>query len=292
VPERAQKWSTSPRLDVSGPDIFEIVGRWEDWLEVRGRAPETIREYRAYLLNAGALLRKDPRWFSPDDVVSVLKSYADRGPAKTNMITALKSFFRFAETRELCGNPMADIAVRPEPEKDAASLDPEQLRALLRAAFRRDPRRGWTLTLLYATGARIGSLVAVTAEDVTPASITFRTMKGHRGAHEVPLNRLGRISALQLLALNPGPRPTLIGVGKGAIWQWVHQAALDGNVRVDGRLAWPHLLRHSAGTAAYEATKDQLGVAEFLGHKDLRQIRRYVGRTDERKRRVAQAVGL
>jgi hypothetical protein len=41
-----------------------------------------------------------------------------------------------------------------------------------------------------------------------------------------------------------------------------------------------------------QATKDQLGVAEFLGHKDLRQIRRYVGRTDERKKRVAQAVGL
>jgi integrase/recombinase XerC len=277
---------------VSGPDIFEIVGRWEDWLEVRGRAPETISEYRAYLLNAGALLRKDPRWFSPDDVVAILKSYTDRGPAKTNMITALKSFYRYAEARELCGNPMADIAVRPEPEKDAASLNTEQLRALLRAAFRRDPRRGWTLVLLYATGARIGSLVAVETKDVTPYSITFRVMKGGRRADEVPLNRLGASAVMHLLALPPGPRPTLVGVGKGAIWQWVRQAAIDGNVKVDGRLAWPHLLRHSAGTAAYEATKDQLGVAEFLGHKDLRQIRRYVGRTSERKQRVAQAVGL
>ena len=275
-----------------GPDIFEIVGRWEDWLEVRGAATETIREYEAYLLRAGALQRKDPRWFSPDDVVAVLKSYAARGPSKGNMATSLKSFYRFAEARELCGNPTGDVKVRPEPEKDAGSLDSGQIRALLRAAFRRDARRGWTIALLYATGARIGSLVAVTAQDVSPASITFRTMKGHRGPHEVPLNRLGRVAALRLLALPPGLRPTLVGVGKGAVWQWVHQAAKEANVRVDGRLAWPHLLRHSAGTAGYEATLDELGVAQFLGHKDTRQIHRYVGRADERKRRVAQAVGL
>jgi integrase len=132
----------------------------------------------------------------------------------------------------------------------------------------------------------------VTPEDVTPATITFRTMKGHRPPHEVPLNRLGRVAALQLLALDPGPQPTLIGVGKGALWGWVRQAALEGNIRVDGRLAWPHLLRHSAGTAGYEATLDELGVAEFLGHKDTRQIHRYVGRSNERKTRVAQAVNL
>jgi site-specific recombinase XerD len=118
---------------VSGPDIFEIVGRWEDWLEVRGNSPETIREYEAYLLRAGALRRRDPRWFTPDDVVAVLKSYGARGPSKGNSATAMKSFYRFAEARELCGNPTGDVKIRPEIEKDAASLDASQIRALLRA---------------------------------------------------------------------------------------------------------------------------------------------------------------
>jgi integrase len=284
-----QKWSVPA---MSAPDIFEVLGRWADWLEVTGTSLPTIAEYGNYILRAGRMIRKDPRWFSPDDVVTVLKGYGKHGPAKGQMVLALRSFYRFAEGRELCGNPMADMKIRPAPEKEAAALTVEQLRALFRAAFRRDPRRGWTLILLYATGARIGSLVAVTAEDVTPYSITFRTMKGHRPPHEVPLGHLGRIAVLQLLALPPGPRPTLVGIGKGTIWAWVRQAATDADVSVDGRLAWPHLLRHSAGTIGYEATKDPLGVAEFLGHKDLRQIRRYVGRTDERKRRVAQAVGL
>jgi integrase/recombinase XerC len=279
-------------LAVSAPDIFDVVGRWADWLQVTGTSLPTIAEYGNYVLRAGRLLRKDPRWFSPDDVVAVLKSYSSHGPAKSQMALALRSFYRFAEGRELCGNPMGDMKIRPGTEKEAAALTVEQLRALFRAAFRRDPRRGWTLILLYATGARIGSLVAATADDVTPTSITFRTMKGHRPPHEVPLDRLGRLAVLNLLAMEPGPRPTLVGVGKGTIWAWVRQAAKDAHVEVDGRLAWPHLLRHSAGTIGYEATKDPLAVAEFLGHKDLRQIRRYVGRADERKRRVAQAVGL
>jgi integrase len=274
------------------PDIFQVLGSWLDSMEARGFSPATMRGYGDSVLRAGRVVRKDPRSFTPDDVLAVLKGIGKQGPAKRSMAQALRSFYRFAEAEHLSGNPTRDVPMDPPRPRAAEALEPSEVRALLRAAFRKDPRRGWALMLLYATGGRIGSLVAVMPEDVSAKFIRFTNMKGRHGPHDVPLSPLAQIAARHLAELPPGPRPTLVGVGKGAVWQWVNQAAKDAGVSVKGRPAWPHLLRHTAATVAYEATMDPLGLAEFLGHADLRQIRRYVARVDPRKRRAAEAVRL
>jgi hypothetical protein len=154
--------------------------------------------------------------------------------------------------------------MEPPRPRAAEALEPAEVRALLRAAFRKDPRRGWTLMLLYATGARIGSLVAVMPEDVAGGYIRFNNMKGRHGPHDVPLSPLAQIAARHLAELGSetaragtrrAPRPTLIGVDKGALWYWVTSrsrrrararssspsCASLATCRVADRMAWTSL---------------------------------------------------
>lgn len=281
-----------------GRDIFSVIGAWEDWMLARDLSPATRRNYVSYLFRAGGLRRKDPRAFTREDVTAVMKHFQPQGPARGMAIQAMRSFFRWAQDEEMLVDPARDMRVhRPDPGP-APWLEPEQIRALLRAAFAyerdRPPtrrRRGWAIMLLYATAGRRASITDLRREDCRADSVIFRTMKGG-GAHEVPVGRMGQVALAHLLAYDGRrSRPTLLGVGEGMVWRWVREAARDADVRYGDRFAWPHLLRHTAGTVAYEGTLDHIGVADFLGHKGLAHVRRYTGRANPRKRRVAEAIG-
>jgi integrase len=275
-------------------DIFSVVGRWLDWLEVRELSPQTRRNYADAVLRAGRLARKDPRTFGPDDVVSVLGTYRKHAGAKLLTLRALRSFASYAEPRGLMahGDCTRDLRMRNLTPGEVPSLSDEELRALVRAAFRRQAWRGWTLLLLYSTGGRLESVASLRAEDARDGALRFRVMKGG-GEHRIPLSRTASLAVRNLQRV-PRPRArrdTLVGVGPETIWEWVREASVTAGVSIEGRPAWPHLFRHTAGTVGYRKTHDPVAVARYLGHKDLRQVMRYVGDSDEQKRAVADAIG-
>ncbi|HXF73380.1 MAG TPA: tyrosine-type recombinase/integrase [Actinomycetota bacterium] len=294
---RGEAMGAQKGCGMSGPDFFAVLGAWEDHLLALGRSPATVRNYLDCLCRAGRLARKDPRAFTEDDVVAVLGRYRGQGPARGMMLQALRAFFRWAEDREVLVDPTRRLPVRRPSPGPAPALTPAQLRELLRGAFRLERhlppdrrRKGWAIMLVYATAGRISSVTGLRPEDVREGSVVFRRVKGG-GSHEVPLGRMGRVAARHLLAYaGPRRRETLLGVGEAALWKWVREAAEAADVRHGDRFVWPHLLRHTAGSIAYEATLDHVGVADFLGHANLAHVRRYTGSADPRKRRVAEAL--
>lgn len=276
----------------AGPDPFAVIARWADSLAASDHDPKTIRLYVSYVARAGVLARKDPRSFSADDVDTVLASYPSKGPAKGNMARAIRSFYGWAEDRELLVNPARHVKIKaPKVPPEVPALEEEELTRLLIAATQIDPRAPWTILLAYATGARLGSLAAARPEDVRGDRILWRDAKND-DAYSSPLGRLGREAVDELLKLGGYVptrgirRDTLIGVGEGQIWNWVHRAGELAELHT-----WPHLLRHTFATHLIERGVDVRTWQVLMNHKDLSQLPRYVARNDERAMAAVEMLG-
>jgi site-specific recombinase XerD len=233
---------------VDAADFPAVLRRFDRHLDVSGRAESTRRKYRYELV----------RWWTDHlfpseldistlgrrEIEAYLADLPARGSKRGDAIRALRAFFTWAlASGEVSSNPIAHIPV-PRPKLGPApDLGEQELRRLLRAAFRREPRRGWAILLCYVTGARVGSLVHATPSDVhldEAPRLDLLRAKGDR-PYSVPLERAGEIAVRHLLHTADG---RLIGVGAERFRQWVHAAEQDAGLpRV-----WPHLLRHAAST--------------------------------------------
>jgi len=298
-----------------------VLRRFDQHLDVLGRADTTRRKYRYELLRwwtdylfAAELEVADVRAAHVEDYLAGLPRH---GSKRSDALRALRAFCAWAVVEgELDRDPVAHIPV-PRPKiAPAPDLSDDDLRRLLRAAFRRERRRGWAILLCYVTGARVGSLVAARSADVhlgPAARLDLIEAKGGK-PYSVPLERAGVIAAGHLMSgcsrrgripdpanaphdrslgqPQPGstrcspatasrPNHTLIGVGAERFRQWVHAAEQEAGL---GRV-WPHLLRHAASTRVARSSDPETW-RRFMNHADLSQWARYVAGTDERVRRA------
>lgn len=264
------------------PHPFPAVLRaFDRHLDVIGRADSTRRQYRYELtrwwidyLYPAELEVAEVRACHVEEYLGGLPRHGSR---RVDAIRALRALCSWAQIEgELDRNPIAHIPVPRPRQPPAPDLPDADLRRLLRAAFRREPRRGWAILLCYVTGARVGSLVSATCSDVhlgESPRIDLLCTKGDR-PYSVPLDRAGVIAAAHLLG---GDR--LIGVGAERFRQWVHAAEQEAGLpRV-----WPHLLRHAASTRVARKADPETW-RRFMNHADLSQWPRYVAGTDERLR--------
>ncbi len=283
-----------PTADDDGP--FGLIRRWQQFLEVSGRAGEnTRRQYRRYLLSFLADVLKDPREVTEDDVVSYLAGLDGRGHMRGMTIRALRSFYAWAEDRGLCQSPVRRLRVPPRKYGPAPALSPSELERVLAAAGQLpDPRARPALELMYATGARISSLCAVMPEDVDldRRRIVFRVAKGGQ-PYAVPLGPRGLRAAHELLELRDwkprnvrARRPTLLGVGPFVVWRWCKAAGERTGLRVH-----PHLLRHTFATRLAEDPRvDVRTWVELMNHRDASLLRRYAAASEERMRRAVHGL--
>ena len=157
--------------------------------------------------------------------------------------------------------------------------------------------RDWTtLELLYATGVRVGELVAANVGDVDRSARLLRVMG--KGAKErvVPF---GLPAARALDVWLQGARDRLVTADSGGalllgvrgrrvdqrqVRALVHRAALAADVEDIA----PHALRHSAATHLLQGGSDLRSVQEILGHATLTTTQRYTHVTPERLRRSYQ----
>jgi len=264
-----------------------VLRRFDRHLDVVGRADGTRRHYRYELLCwwtdylfPGELEVADIR---PGHVEEYLGTLPRQGSKRGDAIRALRAFFAWAVVEgEVDRDPAAHVPIPRPKVPPAPDLSDDELRRLLRAAFRREPRRGWAILLCYVTGARVGSLVAARPSDVhlgSNARLDLLEAKGGK-PYSVPLERAGVIAATQLQrSTTVGDR--LIGVGAERFRQWVHAAEQEAGL---GRV-WPHLLRHAASTRVARSSDPETW-RRFMNHADLSQWARYVAGTDERVRRA------
>jgi len=309
-----------------------VLRRFDRHLDVLGRSDATRRKYRYellcwwtdYLFPAGFELA-DVRARHVEEYLGALPR---NGSKRGDALRALRAFCRWAHmSGEKDDDPAGHIPIPRPKVPPAPDLSDDELRRLLRAAFRREPRRGWAILLCYVTGARVGSLMQVKPADVhlgPDARIDLLEAKGGK-PYSVPLERTGVIAARHLLSRGgrpaerpPGGRARADGLpnqdrslsrlqagdrcdtGPGAPAPSSYALIGVGAERFRqwvhaaeqeaglGRV-WPHLLRHAASTRVARSSDPETW-RRFMNHADLSQWARYVAGTDERVRRAVQSL--
>jgi integrase/recombinase XerC len=153
------------------------------------------------------------------------------------------------------------------------------------------------LELLYATGIRVGELVALDVGNVDRERNLVRVLGKGRKERSVPF---GHPAARAIDRWLTAGRPSLVAEGAGAaLFVGARGRRIDQRaVRtlVHRRIAevpgapdiGPHGLRHSAATHLLEGGADLRAVQELLGHASLATTQLYTHVTTDRLRRAYQ----
>lgn len=264
----------------------EALARFDAYLDAKSISPRTRRMYRYELICLWTDFLFDRGHgfaeMTEAEVDAYLSGLPRNGSKRGDAIRSLKSFYGWATGRLRPDNPTLHLKVPRPSLEPAPALSEAELRSLLRAAFRREPRRGWAILLCYATASRVGALVNVRASDIDldAGLVRFRVTKGSR-PYDVPLSRMSRVAAEHLIAADG--QGTLLGVGSERFRQWLEMASREAGIRKVN----PHLLRHTFLTRlAHAGNTDPDVVRRVANWADLSQYPRYV-RPNERKMRRA-----
>lgn len=254
--------------------LWALLDAWGDHLAARGLSSATREQYESYLLRALRHMRADPETVTVRELEAFIAQINAKGSNRAAYISAFRAFFPFLVREQIRpDNPAAELRTKPPKYPDPDYFEPHEALAIIRAAAAKEPRRGHALTLLFETGARIGSLAAVEPQDVRGGRIVLRVAKGDR-PYSVPLTPAAQTAALELVAAMGPDQSTIVGVKKERLGQWFHAAALDAGFP-PGRVH-AHLARHTAATLFYRRTHDPMATQKLLNHADLSQVMRYV----------------
>lgn len=291
------------------PQFAAVLDAYERHLRLeRDLTPHTVRAYRSDLADLFCHLELLGCVVVEDLTLSMLRSWLAKqqtlGKARTTMArraTAARVFTAWAHgTGLLSADPGAALGTAKPHRTLPAVLDRSQARCLLDAAAGRvvgdDPaalRDVAVLELLYASGIRVGELVALDVDDVDSARRVVRVFGKGRKERMAPY---GVPAATALRRWLDVGRPRFAAPGSGAaLFLGVRGGRLDQRaVRalVHARLAevpgapdaGPHGLRHSAATHLLEGGADLRAVQEILGHASLATTQLYTHVSTERLR--------
>jgi len=226
------------------------------------------------------------------------------GRARTTMArraTAVRVFTAWAYRVGLVSIDAGALLANPKAHRTLpAVLDVHDVRGLLDAAQQRvvegDPvalRDVAILELLYASGIRVGELVALDVDDLDGERRVVRVLGKGRKERVAPY---GVPAAGAIRRWLDDGRQHLVGAGSGpALFLGSRGGRLDQRaVRtlVHARLSevpgapdtGPHGLRHTAATHLLEGGADLRAVQEILGHASLATTQLYTHVTTERLR--------
>lgn len=288
---------------------------------VRGASAHTIRAYgHALRLFFTFLARRSRRPISGlrlDDITmdGVLAFLDDLESGRKN--TAITRNCRLAAVRGLVEHLLRHDLSRAEQYqrilsirskkargRAVASLEPEQVRAILAQPDRRRPmgQRDYALFLfLYNTGARVSEALALTPADIKAAALRPRHVrlrgKGNKERY-CPLwpetaTALGRVivdggSATTHVFRNARGEPlTRDGVAY-LLSKYVRVAAKEMPSLHRQRVT-PHVLRHSCAVALLQAGVDITVIRDYLGHTSVATTSRYLTTNVKLKRDVLNA---
>jgi integrase/recombinase XerC len=301
----------------SGDHGTELSAGWADALAAYERHLRVERDLsantvRAYVTDLTALAEHAQRLgrVDPGDLdLSVLRSWLaslqTRGRARTTLArraTAARVFTRWLRRTGRAPEDAGAMLASPKRHRTLPpSLRESEVRALLdatAAAAEDEPigRRDIAiLELLYATGIRVGELVALDLEAIDRERNLLRVFGKGRKERSVPfgtpaaqaLDAWLRLGRPDLATARSGPA-VFLGARGGrvdprTIRRMVHRrlAAVDGAPDVG-----PHGLRHTAATHLLEGGADLRSVQELLGHASLATTQLYTHVSSERLRKA------
>lgn len=192
-------------------------------------------------------------------------------------------------------NPWRAMHLPRRPRRIPRVLATDELDAMDRAVRRptpRDLRDRALLHFLRTSGCRVCEARAVNLVDLNLSSRSF-IVRGKGDKERV--GYFDRVTADALALWVAEGRPEWAKEPIGAVFlgrrgdrignSAVYDAMLRAQKRARiGRHVHPHLLRHGAGSAMYQATRDIVAVKDFLGHADLSTVMTYVHMTPDHVR--------
>lgn len=307
---------------MAGPGTDAVEHFCDHLSAERDRSPHTVRAYAADIDNLRAHLEGAGVTSWNDVTLTHLRGWlaatTESGASRTTIarrVSSVRTFCRWAKRQGLMAT---DPATRLSAPKRHASL-PDVLRApqaveILDAARERgsapsgselsdvtdEPvaravalRDAAILELLYATGMRVGELVALDESSIDETNRLVRVMGKGRKERMVPYGapaeaalRLWRADGRPLLARVTDDPALFLGVrGRRIDPRQVRMIVHAATRVIDGApdLA-PHGLRHSAATHLVEGGADLRTVQEYLGHASLATTQIYTHVSPERLR--------
>jgi integrase/recombinase XerC len=273
-----------------------VSGYHRDLLEFHGNRGESVKRGKKDPQKDQKPLEISPDQITSGDVRKFIVSLHGRNSAATvaRKISALRSFFRFAQRQKLLKNdPLAGIIGPKIGRFIPVFLTVDETFALLEAPGEKDTyalRDRAILELLYSTGMRVSELVSRNLADLDFAEevLTVRG-KGQKerlvpvGHPAVEAMRAWLPQRLQLIEQRAGrgravEKDSLFLNGRGSR---LSSRSVERLVKAYGEQAGitqvvtPHALRHSFATHLLEMGADLRSVQELLGHASLSTTQRY-----------------
>jgi integrase/recombinase XerC len=275
----------------------------------RDLAPHTVRAYLADV--TGLLEHADRMGRGPTDLdLRTLRSWLAHqqvtGHSRTTLARRATAVRVFTAWLARTGRISTDVGASLRSPKARQTLPPvlrqdeaaELIAAAARLADDGSPlgvRDTAMLELLYATGVRVGELVALDVDDVDRGRNVVRVLGKGRKERTVPF---GLPAARALDTWLGHGRPALMAPGAGpALFLGARGGRIDQRaVRtvVHRRIAdvpgapdiGPHGLRHTAATHLLEGGADLRSVQELLGHASLATTQLYTHVSTDRLRQA------
>ena len=272
---------------------------YANWLIVSGFSPETVKAYKADVQEYLETL-PEHKDVGREHIRSFLALIQSRGCSKRTVarkLAAIRSFYRFSFLSQRSEvNPAQGIRSPRFGKPLPRFLYPNTVAELLdlpdnSALGLRDRAM---LELLYATGIRVGELVALKVTDLrTESNQILVTGKGNK-QRVLPVN-FEAVLAIEHY-LEQGRIKLLAGV---CPYMWLNR---DGGVLGQRGVRWilskyckqlssqsslsPHVIRHSFATHMLENGADLRTVQEILGHSSLSSTQIYTHVTKEHLKSV------
>jgi integrase/recombinase XerC len=299
--------------EVLGEGLADLLGAYERHLTAeRDLTAHTVRAYVGDVESLLLHLQRLGGEHLGDLDVRALRSWLARqqtqGRARTTLArraTAARVFTAWAQRTGRAEIDVGAVLASPKPHRPLPpALRHDEVRGLLDAVTETaldgtavGLRDVAVVELLYATGIRVGELVALDVDDLDPERRVVRVLGKGRKERAVPY---GRPAAQAAAAWLERGRPGLAVDGSGpALFLGVRGGRLDQRaVRrlVHDRVAevpgapdiGPHGLRHTAATHLLEGGADLRSVQELLGHASLATTQIYTHVSADRLRKAFQ----
>lgn len=266
----------------------------------RNCSPHTRRGYQTdlgqFIKFLAGYLDRPAEEISPDEVdlrtVRAYLSYlASRGIGRNSAgrkLSALRSLFEYLLRRGECAaNPAALARTPRRGERTPAFLSRAEVTTLLEEPFPDTPlgaRNRAILELLYASGIRVGELVAADLADLDLETRVLRVTGKGRKQRDVIFGRAAARALADYLARRPqlqrgreGEPALFLNYRGGRLSSRSVARMLQARIRETGmrRGVSPHALRHTFATHLLNAGADIRSIQELLGHASLSTTQRY-----------------
>jgi len=256
-------------------------------LVLRGFSPGTVKMYCYINQRFLAFIKKET--ITEEDVKSYLSHMLSIGLSKRSVALARSAILFYYN--EVLDKKFTKIRTPKLERKLPVVLTKDEIRSLLSVPMKK--KSALLLRLLYASGLRLGELLALKVEDLELNEQIAWVRSGKGGKDRMVI--LGALLSADLKKYVKKRDNGLVFPGRDGmlsprtVQKIVVRAARKARIK---KRVTPHTLRHSFATHLREAGNDLRMIQELLGHASIQTTEIYTHVSAEEKRSVRSPADL